>query len=230
PQLGTEPKTALSKPGVYEGTTKGAPSRITEYRYPTGSRIAFNGPERAYKVHVGRVANFGVVVLSGHVTAHVTFDGAEDHITGYPSLPLDLNPYRATYGNGVRVSAAVLPAAGTYDVVFDTRAATDAGPFSFRLWVNDKTPPRLKLKSVRGGISVAATDAGSGVDPSSIHATIDGDAATTTWRGGVIHVNARPGRHTLVLHVADYQETKNMEDVPPILPNTATLRLRVKVS
>jgi hypothetical protein len=29
--------------------------------------------------------------------------------------------------------------------------------------------------------------------------------------------------------VADYQETKNMEDVPPVLPNTATLRVSVNV-
>jgi hypothetical protein len=31
------------------------------------------------------------------------------------------------------------------------------------------------------------------------------------------------------LHVSDYQETKNMEDVPPILPNTTTLRATVTV-
>ena len=40
---------------------------------------------------------------------------------------------------------------------------------------------------------------------------------------------AARGRHTLVLSVADYQETKNMEDVPPILPNTATLHATVTV-
>jgi hypothetical protein len=33
-----------------------------------------------------------------------------------------------------------------------------------------------------------------------------------------------PGRHTLVLRASDYQETKNMENAGPILPNTATLR------
>jgi hypothetical protein len=32
-----------------------------------------------------------------------------------------------------------------------------------------------------------------------------------------------------VLSVADFQETKNMEDVPPILPNTRTLRATVRV-
>jgi hypothetical protein len=75
----------------------------------------------------------------------------------------------------------------------------------------------------------AATDAGSGVDPKSIVATLDGRPTTITWQGGTIRITARPGRHALVLKVADYQETKNMEDVPPILPNTATLRAIVRV-
>jgi hypothetical protein len=33
-----------------------------------------------------------------------------------------------------------------------------------------------------------------------------------------------PGRHRLLFEASDYQETKNMENVPPILPNTASLR------
>jgi len=229
PRLGSEARPFLRKPGVYEGTTKGGPSRVSQYRYPAGDNTVFAGPERAYRVRVGRVANFGVVVLSGHVTPHVTFDGAEDHLTGYTALPLDLNPYRTTYGNSVPAAAAVLPAPGVYDVVFDTRSAADAGKFSFRLWIDDTKPPKLKVKSTRGGIDVRATDAGSGVDPASITATVDGSAATATWHAGVVHVAATPGRHRLALVVSDYEETKNMEDVPPVLPNTATLRVTVRV-
>src|SRR5581483_1169482 len=97
-RLASEPRPFLTKPGVHKGTTKGAPARVSEYRYPVG-RVRYEGPERAYRIRVGRVANFGVVVLSGKVTAHVTFDGAEDHQVGYTSLPLDFNPYRASYGN-----------------------------------------------------------------------------------------------------------------------------------
>ena len=46
-----------------------------------------------------------------------------------------------------------------------------------------------------------------------------------------IRVPARfgPGRHELVLVAADYQESKNGEDVGPILPNTAMLRATVTV-
>ena len=71
----------------------------------------------------------------------------------------------------------MLPAAGRYDVVFDTRSAAEAGPFTFRYWMNDITPPTLRVTSTRGAIVVSATDAGSGVDPSSISATLDGKKA-----------------------------------------------------
>ena len=177
----------------------------------------------------GHPANFGVVVTSGRATPHVTFDGAEDHLVGYPGLPIDLNPYRKNYGDSVPVAGAVLPAAGYYDVVFDTRSAADAGPFSFRFWINDVTPPSLRVVRTKGGITVSATDAGSGVDPRSIVATLDGRAVRPTYTPGTIRIAATKGKHLLVLSVADFQETKNMEDVPPILPNTRTLRATVLV-
>jgi len=229
PRLGG-PRPLLTSPGVVKGTTKGAPSRVSVYRYPTGGDVRYGGPERTYRVRiVGRPANFGAVVLSGRAVPHVVFDGSEDHLTGYAGLPLDLNPYRSQFGAKIPVAGAVLPAPGTYDFVFDTRSLAAAGPFTFRWWVNDVTPPRLHLVSARGAITVAATDAGSGVDPSSVEAELDGRATSATYADGRLTIRAAKGRHTLVLKVADYQETKNMEDVPPILPNTATLRATVTV-
>ncbi|HEX4526596.1 MAG TPA: S8 family serine peptidase [Gaiellaceae bacterium] len=230
PKLAGEAKLPLKQPGTYRGTTVGAPSLIGTYRYPTGGDVTYAGPETAYRVTItGHPANFGVVVTAGRVTPHVTFDGAEDHLVGYTGLPLDLNPYRKAYGESVAVAGAVLPASGTYDVVFDTRSAADSGPFKFHYWVNDVTPPTLRVHSSRGGIVVTATDAGSGVDPSSIVATLDGKAVKARYARGTIRVAATKGTHRLVLSVADYQETKNMEDVPPILPNTRTLRATVRV-
>jgi hypothetical protein len=96
--------------------------------------------------------------------------------------------------------------------------------------VNDTTPPRLRVTSRRGAIVVTATDAGSGVDPSSIEATVDGHAVRAKLApDGTIRIAAAPGRHALSVTASDYQETKNMEDVGPILPNTATLRASVVV-
>jgi hypothetical protein len=45
-----------------------------------------------------------------------------------------------------------------------------------------------------------------------------------------VRVPATPGRHKIVVTVSDYQETKNMEDVPPILPNTSRLATTVTVT
>jgi hypothetical protein len=39
----------------------------------------------------------------------------------------------------------------------------------------------------------------------------------------------RAGTHRLVFRVSDYQETKNMEDVALILPNTRTLSTTFRV-
>jgi subtilisin family serine protease len=224
------PRPLLSSPGVVKGTTRGAPSRVTVYRYPTGGDAQYPGPERTYRVRIsGRPANFGAVVIAGKATPHVVFDGLEDHLAGYAGLPIDLNPYRSQYGAAIPVAGAVLPAPGTYDFVFDTRSAAAAGPFTFRWWVGDVTPPRLRVVSSRGAIVVAATDAGSGVDPSSAVVRLDGRSMPVKFAGGQFTIRAAKGRHRLVLQVGDYQETKNMEDVAPILPNTATLRTTVTV-
>jgi subtilisin family serine protease len=230
PKLAGEAKRTLTRTGTYTGTTMHGPSLVRAYRYPTGGDVTYAGPERAYRFHLsGRPANAGVVVLSGHATPHITFDGSEDRLAGYPGLPLDLNPYREAYGSSVRAAAVVLPANGTYDAVFDTRSAADAGVFTFRYWVNDVKPPTLRVTSTRGGITVRASDAGSGVDPASIVATLDGRHVAARYARGLIKLVAKKGRRTLVLSVADYQESKNMEDVAKILPNTATLRTTVRV-
>lgn len=225
---GTRP--LLLKPGVVAGRTTGTASHIATYRYPTGGDATYAGPERAYRVRItGRPANFGAVTLTGHAVPHVVFDGGGNRLTGYAGLPTDLNPYRTLFGRELPVAGAVLPAPGLYDIVFDTRSVAGAGPFTFRWWVNDVTPPKLRLTSTVGGLTIAASDSGSGVDPSSLLTTLDGARITPPFSGGAFHIHARKGTHKLVLQVGDFQESKNMEDVPPILPNTATLRVTARV-
>ena len=228
PKLGGEKALPLT-PGTHTGTTAGAPALVTHYRYPTGGDDSYPGPERVYHVRVpAGAANAGVAVLTGNVYPHITLNGSEDRLAGYTALPLDLNPYRRSYGFRRRIAAVLLPAGGIYDVVLDS---TNPGgrPFTFRYWVNDVTPPKLEVRSARGSIVVGATDAGSGVDASSIVAMLDGKRVATHFVSGTIRVTAAKGRHSLVLTVADYQEAKNTEDVAKILPNTATLRATVTV-
>jgi subtilisin family serine protease len=231
PALAQEKATTLTRPGIYSATTVGGQARISSYRYPTGGDATYPGPERVYRFVVhGNPANFGVAVLSGHAVPHVVLGADENRLAGYPGLPLDLNPYRVQYGTSRQIAGAVLPANGTYSIVFDTRSVASAGPFTFRFWINDTTPPKLRIVSKQGAVVVSAIDNGAGVDPASIQTTVDGRPVRPAWDGTDITIPAAPGRHKIVLTASDYQETKNMEDVPPILPNTSRLATTVTVS
>jgi hypothetical protein len=222
PLLASEPATTLTAPGTYAGTTAGKPSNVTSYRFPTGSDASYPGPEAVYRVKLAkRVANFGVVMVSGKAVPHVTFAGDENHLVGYPGLPLALNPYARGYGDARPIVGAVLPEPGSYDVVFDTRAPADAGPFKFRFWVNDTTPPLISVSTPTSRtITVKVTDAGAGVDPESLRATVDGSTIPVHFADGEFRVHALPGRHRVAITASDYQEAKNMEDVVAIRPNT----------
>ena len=75
--------------------------------------------------------------------------GDERRLTGYAALPFNLNPYLRTFGDPVLAAGTILPAAGAYDIVFDSRSAASAGKFAFRFWLNDSTPPAVALKTKR---------------------------------------------------------------------------------
>ena len=231
PLLRTEPAKRLSAPGIYRATTVGGASKVLRYRYPTKGDGSYPGPEVAYLVHVSRpIANFGVAVLSGSAIPHVVFAGDENHLTGFTGLPTDLNPYLETFGESRPVAGVDLPAPGSYEIVFDTRSASRAGPFTFRYWINDTTPPKLHVLSTSGRkIVVAITDGGAGVDPYSVRATVDGRSIQLHYSHNRLTLPAGRGRHLLIVTASDYQELKNMEDVAPIKPNTSTLRRTVTV-
>jgi subtilisin family serine protease len=231
PVLGTEPAITLTHDGTFEGTTVGARSLVDRYRYPTAGDTLYPGPEVVYRFRVTRpIANFGVAVLSGHAIPHVVFAGDENHLVGFPGLPSDINPYLSSFGEARPVAGAILPANGAYDIVFDTRAGIRPGPFTFRFWANDTTPPRVGILSgSHARIVVTISDHGAGVDPESVRATLDGRTVPHTFRHGRLTMAASRGRHLLIVSAADYQELKNMEDVAPIKPNTTLLRRRIVV-
>jgi hypothetical protein len=231
PVLGTLKRRPLVRTGTHEGTTTGGSRAILRYRYPTGSDTSYPGPEVVYRVRIARpVANFGVVVLSGRAVPHVVRAGDENRLTGYPGLPVHLNPYFAAFGERRPIAGAVLPVPGAYDIVFDTRGVGQAGPFRFRYWVNDTTPPRLRLlRSAPRTIAVGITDAGADVDPRSIVATVDGSPVPARLEDGRVVLRASPGRRRVVVRASDHQETKNQENVHRIRPNTATLERTVVV-
>ena len=244
PRLDEESARELARPGLYAGDTRGRPARVTVYRYPevppdgpvTG-RLA--GPEQVFRVRLTkRVENFGVVIVSrgrgSRVEPRVVAEGDENRLTGYAALPLNLNPYVDEFGGTTPVAGALRPRAGTYHVVFDSPGPANAGSYRFRFWVDDTTPPRalLAAKIVRRGrpLVVRVRDAGAGIDPQSIEASLDGRPVRARLRGNVIAVStsgATPGRHRLRVEVSDFQETRNMENVARILPNTRVVSAAV---
>ena len=183
------------------------------------------------------VANIGARVVSQargvQVTPRLVRDDDENRLAGYTALPIDLNPYRALLGRGVPVVAAILPGHGTFDFVFDTASAATAGRFTFRFWINDVLPPAVKLVGYkRGAVTLTVTDAGSGVDPASLSATVDGrrhDVSLRGTRATIASGKLARGTHRVTLTASDYQESKNNEDVQRILANTRVFTGTLKV-
>jgi hypothetical protein len=241
PRLGEEPHRTLTKPGIYNGDTVGKKSLVLTYRYPesglacnckTGVPLDLSGPEQVFRFVLKRpVLNFGAAVVSRakgvSVAPRLVVAGDENRLVGFSALPVDINPYR-DYGRAVASVGAILPKPGAYDFVFDTPAGGKPGAFTFRFWVNDVSPPRVRvLPAPAHAVRLGITDAGAGVDPGSISLHVDGRQVPYSFRRNVLVVHTTAGTHRVSVVVSDFQEPKNMEDVGPVLPNTRTYTARV---
>ncbi len=161
----------------------------------------------------------------------------ENRLTGYAGLPINHNPYMDEFREPTLAAGALSPIPGEYAVVFDSAARAGAGSFRFRYWVNDVTPPtlRLRTRSVarKQPVRIEASDAGAGVYPRVDRRPRRRLApARVTYRDGVIRVPTfrfASGTHRLSVRVSDYQESKNTENVARILPNTRTLTSTFRV-
>ena len=135
------------------------------------------------------------------------------------------------------MASVTLPSAGDYDVVFDTPTGNRPGKFTFRYWVNDRTPPAVALVSrtvtAAAGLRLSVKDPGSGVDPATLHATVDAKPRAVRYVDGRARIALKGlarGTHRVTLVVSDVQESKNNENTGPILPNTTTFRATFRVS
>ena len=126
-------------------------------------------------------------------------------------------------------SGAILPAAGAYDVVFDSPTVARAGAFSFRFWIGDTKPPTARpadadREARHGARRRERRTPGSGVYPASLHVLVDGQLGRATYSAGRIRIatgTLARGRHALRLQISDYQETRNMENVAADPPEHA---------
>jgi subtilisin family serine protease len=248
PKLGTEKHATLTRPGLYGGNTAGKPSLVSSYRYPEGSlscncktgvQTDQSGPEQVFQYKLkAPVANFGAVVLTHargvRVSPRLVVGDDENRLVGYTAIPVDINPY-ADFGRIVPAVGAVFPAPATYDVVFDTPAGGKPGKFTFRFWVNDLSPPTVRLltRTIRANdmIRLRVTDGGSGVDPASLVVNVDAFRPGFVYKNGILRFRGalKRGTHRLTVVAADYQETKNMENTGPVRPNTRTFHATIVV-
>jgi hypothetical protein len=243
PRLGLDPYGILHAPGLYHGNTAGKASNVSSYRYPQrglagGVPTRLGGPEQVFRFTLQqRVANFGIVIVSHapgvRVSPRLVADDDENRVVGYAGLPVSLNPYQG-FDTAEPVVGAVLPDPDTYDFVFDTPTGGTPGAFTFRFWVNDTTPPSIRILHHKGTIGqpirLAVRDSGSGVDPRSLRAKVGGRWVRFRYVDGILLLRTKglhPGKQAVMVRASDYQETKNMEDVGPVLPNTRVLHTTV---
>jgi subtilisin family serine protease len=244
PRLGLDPHRTLRAPGLYRGDTAGKASRVSSYRYPehgfaVGVPTRLGGPEQVWRFRLRRrVANFGIAIVARapgvRVSPRLVAGDDENRMVGYTGLPASLNPYEQ-FGRPEPVVAAVLPDPGTYEFVFDTPTGGKPGAFRFRFWVNDTSPPSIRLldrTTIAGRLlRFSVRDSGSGVDQRSLRVTVGGKPFPFfTYSGGVLSLwtkKLRAGKQFVTVTASDHQETKNMEDVGPVLPNTRVLRSTV---
>jgi hypothetical protein len=245
------------------GDTRSGQSRVTAYRYPAapfGNQpdeplMVEDGAEVVYRTTLPRRAvNAGVVVIDESTGARVDpwYLGAldENSVQGFTGTPVDVNELTYDYEEDIGDAGVGFPAAGTYYVVVDSgrdrfNGRRRAGRYVLRSWVNDVTPPTVRLLTTRvtagrPTLVFLTTDAQSGVDPRSLTIAYRGElvAATSYRRSTGLAVFAlpesvsavEPGRLRLRLISSDYQEAKNVDtEGPQIMPNTRTRSVTVRV-
>jgi minor extracellular serine protease Vpr len=261
PALASAPVLELKK--LQSGDTRVGVDRVDAYRYPAAPfgnapdtpPMIEDGAETVYVTELNEpAANAGVSIVSETRGARIDpwYLGAEDENTvqGYAGTPVDVNALTYDYLDAVSAAGTSFPRQQTFYVAVDSgraafTGASLAGHYVLRSWVNDVTPPTVKLLTTRvsGGhptIVLESHDSQSGVDPLSLtigyHGILIGATTYDPVTGlAVFPLPAstpalRPGRMRLSLVSSDYQEAKNVDTVgTSIMPNTRTASSRLRV-
>jgi minor extracellular serine protease Vpr len=249
---------------VQRGTTKIGVSHVNTYRFPSapfgmgpeytsGPAMNEGGAEHLYVTHVTRpVANVGVAITSfspATALVHPWFLGSQDEndVQGYVGTPVNVNGEMLDYGIDLGAAGAEFPRQGTYYVSVDSGAdpftqKQQRGRYVLRSWVNDVTPPRLRLLTSRVAegrplVVARVVDTQSGVDPYSIElgyqqvllspAAYDPDSGLAVFALPYEAPALHRGPNRVLLIGSDNQETKNA-NTDQVLPNTGYRSTAIK--
>jgi minor extracellular serine protease Vpr len=263
PALGNVAAVPLKK--LQTGDTATGTNRVSVYCCPlepfgpppdyTGAPMNENGSEHLYYTDVDQpIVNLGVSILASGpgalIDPFVLGSKDENDVQGYAGIPTDVNAL--TYDANVDVGAAGVqfPRLQRFYVAVDSRAdpftgASQKGRYLLNAWVNDLTPPAVRMLTTRvtAGrplLVAQAVDAQSGVDPLSLvvsYGNVLVGASAYDPASGVVVFGLpqeapalKAGKRAAIIQASDYQEAKNINTVGnDIYPNTAFRRSRLTV-
>ena len=169
---------------------------------------------------------------------------------GFAGTPDDVNALTNDYLTPISAAGSSFPRQQRFYVVVDSGRdrftnRSYAGAYVLRSWVNDVTPPTVKLLTTRVSagrptLVVQTRDTQSGVDPLSVTlgytGTLIGATAYDPATGiAVLPLPAsvtalRPGTRSIRLSSSDFQEAKNVDTAgTSIMPNTRAVSVQLHV-
>lgn len=247
------------------GNTATGTNRVSVYCCPSepfgpppsyfGAPMNESGAEHLYWTSINQpVVNWGVSVLSSTpgsvIDPFVLGSKDENDVQGYAGIPTNVNALTYDFNVDVGAAGSQFPRIQQFFISVDSRSDPFTnkplpGKYLLNSWVNDLTPPAMRLLTTRvtAGrplIVAQAVDTQSGVDPLSLvfnyNRALIGASAYDPLSGIVLFglppqaPKLKPGTTKTIMEASDYQEAKNIDTIgPAILPNTAFRRSKLTV-
>jgi len=255
--------TVLALKKIQKGDTRTGVDRVDAYRYPVAPfgnapdspPMTEDGAEKVYVTTLNApAANAGVSVVgrSPGVQIDPFYLGAldENTVQGFAGTPVDVNALTYDYLDPISAAGSSFPRQQTFYVSVDSgrdrfTGQRLAGPYTLRSWVNDVTPPTVKLLTTqvaagRPTVVVRSLDTQSGVDPLSLTIGYKGVLVGAASYDPVTGIAVFPlpasapalktGKMTLQLESSDFEEAKNVDTTgTAIMPNTRFAAARLHV-
>jgi minor extracellular serine protease Vpr len=261
PALAAEPVLPLRR--TQSGATAAGTNLVEAYRYPIAPfgntpdapPMVEDGDEKLYVTSIDEpAANAGVSVVKqapgSRADPFYLSAPDENTVQGFTGTPVDVNALTSDYLTRLSAAGTSFPRRQQFYVVVDAGRApfTDrslAGSYVLRSWVNDVTPPSVKLISTRVSagrptLVLQVRDTQSGVDPYSITigfrgvlvgaASYDSDTGIAVVPLPTTSPALKTGATSLRMASSDFQEAKNVDtEGTKLMPNTRAIAVRLHV-